>query len=56
LEISKEATFSPSIIEAELLAGVAKTALLVTRSIERMALLNMAGSGKLKKLISELHD
>jgi hypothetical protein len=56
LEISREAIFSPSIIEAELLAGVAKAAVLVTRRIARMALLNMVGSGKLMKLISGLHD
>jgi hypothetical protein len=40
------ATFSPSVIAAELVAGVANTVLLVTRSIEKMALLNMAGSGR----------
>jgi hypothetical protein len=44
--ISKETIFSPSTIAAELVAGAANTALLVTRRIERIALLNMAGSDK----------
>jgi len=34
------ATFSPSVIAAELVAGAANTALVVTRSIERITLLN----------------
>ena len=50
------ATFSPSVIAAELVAGAANTALLVTKIIKRMALLNMAGFGRLLKLIGLIYE
>jgi len=46
LEISSEATFSPSIIEAEFEAGAAITTLLERMRAVRMTLLNMVGSDK----------
>jgi hypothetical protein len=46
MEISSVATFSPSAIAAELVPVAANIALLDKRRIERMTLLNMAGSDK----------